>query len=311
MHAMKGILPPRGIITVLNTPFGKNDAVDLDALQRNVKNAITAGVAGFLVPAMASEVGSLTGDERVSIVRAVLDANDGRTCMIGGASAKTGEERVTLARQLLDLHVPGILASIEYANDEQYLRDVGQLARLDPGFLMVQDWSTTGYGVPVATVVKAMAEYDAFKALKVEVVPAGVKYTELLEATGGKLHVSGGWAVMQMVEALDRGVHAFMPTGMHRIYTTIYSRYTSGDRPGAVALFEEILPVLAFSNQHLDVSIHFFKRLLHYQGVYPTNCVRAPALIFDATHERIAKELCARVVSIEERISIEREKKTG
>jgi 4-hydroxy-tetrahydrodipicolinate synthase len=82
-----------------------------------------------------------------------------------------------------------------------------------------------------------------------------------------------------------------MPTGMHSIYTQIYKLYHSGQRPAAQALFNRLLPVLAFSNQHLDLSIHFFKQLLYRQGIYPTPRVRAPILEFDALHHKIADEL--------------------
>jgi 4-hydroxy-tetrahydrodipicolinate synthase len=82
-----------------------------------------------------------------------------------------------------------------------------------------------------------------------------------------------------------------MPTGMHEIYTRIFALYQSGQRDDARALFNRLLPVLAFSNQHLDISIHFFKRLLHRQGLYATDRVRQPILPFDAHHARIADEL--------------------
>ncbi|MHA1371388.1 MAG: dihydrodipicolinate synthase family protein, partial [Promethearchaeota archaeon] len=125
------------------------------------------------------------------------------------------------------------------------------------------------------------------------------KYSSVLEMTGGKLHVSGGWAVMQMIEALDRGVHAMMPTAMHEIYSKIYDYYRSGDRENACRLFYKILPVLAFSNQHLDISIHFFKRLLYKKGIYATPMVREPILKFDNFHERTADELIKNVLEIE------------
>jgi len=64
---------------------------------------------------------------------------------------------------------------------------------------------------------------------------------------------------MQMIEGLDRGLHAFMPTGMHWTYARIYKLYQDGKRADARVLFNKVLPILAFSNQHLDVSIHFFK----------------------------------------------------
>jgi 4-hydroxy-tetrahydrodipicolinate synthase len=163
---------------------------------------------------------------------------------------------------------------------------------------MLQDWDATGYGVPVSVIVRLFEDVEAFRCLKVEVVPAGVKYSEVIEATGGRLHVSGGWAVMQMIEALDRGVHAFMPTGMHAVYTRIFSLYHEGQRDAARALFNRLLPVLAFSNQHLDISIHFFKRLLYRQGVYATPRVREPILPFDAFHERMADELIEYVLEL-------------
>jgi dihydrodipicolinate synthase/N-acetylneuraminate lyase len=133
----------------------------------------------------------------------------------------------------------------------------------------------------------------------VEVVPAGRKYSELLAATGGRLHVSGGWAVMQMIEALDRGVHAFMPTALHAVYVRIYRLYATGDRQGARDLFERLLPILAFANQHLDISIHFFKGLLHAHGIYATPSVRRPILPFDDAHARLAQELIARACALE------------
>nr|MDO8111991.1 dihydrodipicolinate synthase family protein [Candidatus Sigynarchaeota archaeon] len=229
----------------------------------------------------------------------------GRVPVIGGASATTPGARIKHANAAIDAGCAGILASIPYQDDEQYMRDVMALARLDPGFLMLQDWSSTGYGVPVPLIVKLFKEIDAFKALKIEVVPAGVKYSEVIEATGGKLHVSGGWAVMQMIEALDRGVHAFIPTGMHHIYTEIYGLYASGKRNEAKDLFNKIVPVLAFSNQHLDISIHFFKRLLFKQGIYATPRVRQPILPFDEVHERIATELIDAVILLENNIKNE------
>jgi 4-hydroxy-tetrahydrodipicolinate synthase len=147
------------------------------------------------------------------------------------------------------------------------------------------------------------AEIEVFRCLKIEVVPAGRKYTEVLEATRGKLHVSGGWAVMQIIEALDRGVHAFMPTGMHNIYTALYSLYRQGKRDDARRLFNELLPVLAFSNQHLDISLHFFKQLLYKQGIYATPKVRKPILPFDTYHQKIADELIEHVMRLTEHVT--------
>lgn len=294
----KKLLELRGIVTVLNTPFAINNTIDAEALRKHVRVALRAGVSGFLVPAMASEVNQLSRDERMSMVETVLDECDGRVPVIGGASAPTHEQRRWWAHQLVTLGCDGVLVSVPYENDIQYERAIWDVAESRPHFLMLQDWDPLGYGIPVPLIRKLFDEVDVFRSLKIEVVPAGVKYTQVLEATQGNLHVAGGWAVTQFIEGLDRGVHAFMPTGMHEIYTRLYDLYSQGNREAAKRLFHHLLPVLSFSNQHLDISIHFFKRLLHQQGIYSTTIVRPPILPFDHHHETIAQELIEYVMEL-------------
>ena len=300
---MKALLPLDGIVTVLNTPFTGRDTIDTEGLRRNVALALDAGVAGFLVPAMAGEVDKLTQAERDLMVATVVETVRGRATVIGGASAKTASDRVAAARRVIDLGCDGVLASIPYENDDAYRKAVEKLDALRPGFLMLQDWDFGGGGLPLPLIVRLFDEVESFRCLKVEVVPAGVKYSAVIAATAGRLHGSGGWAVMQMIEALDRGVHAFMPTGLHRVYTRIHALYRADSRDEARALFDRLLPVIAFSNQHLDISIHFFKRLLHAQGVYATALVREPILPFDEHHERTARALIAYAMRLEEELA--------
>lgn len=346
----------RGIVTVLNTPFTQENRVDLGSIERNVIRACEAGVAGFLVPALAGEVGQLSQDERVAMVRTVLETvrlyGEGRTprerlisgedgylppkegarqvndenggsaiqpvegieetpegrdavldlhhspWVIGGSTAQDGKERIAAAEALLELGCDGILAWIPYTTDDQYEQEVRELASLKPPFLMLQDWDPSGPGLPIELIRRLFEEVEEFKALKIETMLAGPKYTAVLKATGGRLHVSGGWAVTQMIEALDRGVHAFMPTGMHEIYCEIFRRYAIGNREGATDLFRKILPVLAFSNQHLDISILFFKRLLWREGTYATPRCRKLQYQWDEYQERIADELIELAIGV-------------
>lgn len=291
----------RGIVTVLNTPFTAADAIDLSGLRMNVQNAIEAGVSGFLVPAMASEVDLLSLDEKRDIVSLVVSASQGRAVVIGGASAGTQEHRLRLAGEFIELGCDGILVQMDAQTDPGVIeQDLTAIAALQPEILMVQDWDSTGSGIPVSTIVRLFARVERFNWLKIEVRDAGPKYSQVLAATSGELNVAGGWAVTQMIDGLDRGVHAFMPTGMHPIYVEIYRRYASGDRVGAAQLFQQIEPVLAFSNQSLNVSIRFFKQLLHCQGVYATPGVRIPGEPLTPEQDRAARELISVVTSIED-----------
>lgn len=294
----------RGIITVLNTPFTAEDAIDLPGLTKNVRNAISAGVAGFLVPAMASEVGHLTPDEKQQIVSRVVDESQGRVVVIGGASADTQEERYRLAKQYINLGCDGVLVQLNAQSDVSELQnDLTELASLKPKLLMVQDWDADGPGIPLNVIKQLFETIERFSWLKIEVADAGPKYTDVLNLTAGNLNVAGGWAVTQMIDGLNRGVHAFMPTGMHAIYAEICRRFYRGDRNSAAELFRRIQPVLDFSNQSLGVSIVFFKRLLHAQGIYATPAVRIPDVHFTREQESMADELIDVTVALESEIA--------
>ncbi|WP_339922214.1 dihydrodipicolinate synthase family protein [uncultured Cyclobacterium sp.] len=298
----KELYPLKGIVTVLNTPFTQEDTIDYKALKDNVLNALNAGVAGFLVPAMAAEVYKLSYLEREKMLTLVLETVEDRVPVIGGAGEQDLSKSKVLLKNYIKLGCKNVLFQIPFVDEQQFSNHFEELATLGPEMIMLQDWNATGYGLPDDLICNLFEEVPAFRCLKIETVPAGLKYSRILELTKGKLNVSGGWAVSQMVEGLHRGVHAFMPTGMHSIYTTIYRLYEEGKPKEAEALFEKIIPVLAFSNQHLDISIHFFKRLLYRQGIYATPNVRNPILSFDALHQKLADKHIDRILHIEKEL---------
>jgi 4-hydroxy-tetrahydrodipicolinate synthase len=255
----------------------------------------------LIVPAVASEVGRLTPDERRRLVAAVADQAQGRVPVIAGASAAEVGETLAMAEWALRHSCAGVLVQPPAAlvRDATGLRRyLAEVAGTGVPMLMVQDLEWNGPGIPVETIRALFEEIEAFRCIKIEVVPAGPKYSAVLAATGGRLNVSGGWASTQLIEALDRGVHGFMPSAHYWVYAEILRCYRAGDRTGAVTLFERLLPVLAFTSQHIDVSIAFQKRLAVRQGIFRTARVRAPEVPFDAVHERIAGELLERALAL-------------
>lgn len=287
-----------GIVTVLNTPFDNEGKVDPAALSRHVEYALDAGVDGFLIPAMAAEVAKLSHSERRNLLETVLGTVAGARPVVAGVYADGGDSRLELVRDYVSLGARVVLVSIPFESADQLVRDVSDVAAAGPEIVMVQDWAPSGYGIPIEAIERLAAEVPAFRSIKIEVAASGIKYSQVLERTGGSLHVAGGWAVTQMMEGLERGVHAFMPTALHEIYVAIYRRYQAGDITGARELYHKLLPIITFSNQHLDVSIHFFKRLLHRQGIYATSLVREPTLPFDRHHEAQAEYLIGYAIDL-------------
>ena len=287
-----------GIIGVVNTPFTDSDEIDVGSLKRYADHSLNCGVVGFLVTAMAAEINKLSTRERIQIIDKLVSCVNGRVPVIAGASSVSRSERLELAQEGIDHGADGILVNIPYEDEKSYLEQIGEMDKLNPPFLMIQDWSFNNYGIPVPVIQKAFNAFESFKCLKVEVAPAGKKYTDVIEASKGRLHVSGGWAGSQMIEALDRGVNAFMPTILHDVYGEIYRLHRSGERAEAKELFFKLLKIIAFSHQHLDISIHFNKQLVYRQGIFSTPKVREPILTFDKYHQKIADELIEYAISL-------------
>jgi len=286
--------PLQGVVVSLDTPFDDGGRIDFASLERLVEWHLRCGAAGFLVPARAAEVEALTVAERIEIVRQVSGQVKGRAELIAGATADDPAETRAVAEAAARLGCEGVLAEVPppLRRDRAGLLEFVQtLASAGMPMLMIQDLEWGGFGIPVELIAEAFEAVPAFRCLKVEVVPAGPKYTAVLEATGGRLHVSGGWAAEHMFEALDRGVDVFMPTAMTGLYALIYRAHRSGDREAARRWFHRILPVLAFTHQHLDISIQFYKRLYRHRGLFRTVLVRKKALPYDAHHERYGDEM--------------------
>jgi 4-hydroxy-tetrahydrodipicolinate synthase len=295
---IKELFPMFGIMPAMNTPFTEDDRIDLDGIQKHIDSAIEAGICGFLIPVVASEVNKLSFEERNSIIGAASEANHGRVPLIAGASALTREECLKNVKNLLRFHPDCILANIPYQNDEQYVDYVKSIAALNPPMLMIQDFDIHGGGVPVPLLVRLFEEIDCFRCIKIETLPAGPKYTALIEATGNSLHVSGGWSITQLIDAWDRGVHSMASTTMYEPFCKIYELYKKGRRDKAVELYEKIQPVIVFSHQYIDVSIHFYKHLMYRQGIYKTPRVRQPIIDYDRYFRRIGDEMIDKALNI-------------
>ncbi len=291
---MKERAPLNGVVAIPQTPFDEHDRVDLDSLARGVADRLAAGVDGLLYPVVASEVGQLTAEERRTTTRAVLEAAAGRVPVIVGASADDPRDVRAHAAFGLEHGAAGVLvqAPIGLLRDEAATLGFFRAVCEAPiGLLMIQDLDWGGPGLPIPTIVRLFDEIEPFRAIKVETVPAGTKYSAILAATDGRLTVAAGWAVPYLIEALDRGIHVVTPGGLHWPIVEVVRRYRAGDRAGARALFDRLLPILGWQNQHIDISNQFLKLLAVRQGIFAGASLRRPGIPFDQAHRRIADEL--------------------
>lgn len=288
-----GATLPLGIVPVLQTPFTAGGAIDYASLERLIEDGLAAGAAGFLAPAVASEVETLAAGERRELLRFVAATAGGRVPLVAGCSAASAAECASWTAAAAEAGARAcLIAGPPALRDDPaallaYLRESAS-----PLPLVVQDLDWTGPGLALGTLLRLRDSLPMLAGVKVESVPAGPKYTQVKQALGAGFHVSGGWAAPQMIEALDRGVDAFIPeTSMVRIYTAIWRSHRDGRRDEALRLFRQLIPVLAFSNQELRLSIAFFKRLLVKKGIFASGAMRLQGFEWDSFNQRIADEL--------------------
>lgn len=292
--ARKEKYPLHGVVVSLNTPFDEQGRVDVASLERCVDFHLQEGAAGFIAGAQASEVYTLTTPERMEVLRCARATTRGRAELFASATSRENRERTLVAEEAIRMGCDGVLVEVpeELQGDEaKVLGFFKEFGRIGMKTLMIQDLSWHGTGMPIPLITRLFEEIEPFRCLKVETVPACPKYSAVLEATEGRLHVSGGWASLRLLEALDRGVDVIMPTGMTGQFRRIFEAYTRGERDRAKSLYYQVLPVLAFTQQHLDISIQFYKRFFYHRGIFSTPKARSPRILYDSVHERYAQEL--------------------
>jgi len=298
---------PRGIVPLFETPFLENGAIDYESLPKLIEYSIAAGgVNGLTAPLMASEVVALTKEEREQIVTVAASAIAGRVPFIVGATSEDREVCrffAKLTEKVAAAYLVAVPNSL-YGQTDALLSYFRSIVAASSAPLIIQDLQWNGPGMDLDTIRRLCDELPTLAGLKIETVPAGTKYTAVREAFGPDFYISGGWAVPQLIEALDRGVDAMIPEcALTPVYGAIYREYSAGNRDEAIRIFRELIPVLVFSNQELYHSIAFFKRMLTRKGLLKTAAMRSPGYSWDRYNLRVADEVIDYYFALEARIS--------
>jgi 4-hydroxy-tetrahydrodipicolinate synthase len=294
----------RGIIPSLHTPFCRDNKVDILSLQKLIDHTIVSGCAGMLVGAVAGENASLSLDEKETIINACVKHNNNRLPLIVSCSANNQYDRITLSRAAKVAGADWILCQTpNNLNGNELTECFNEIADAGPSNLMIQDLSWTDNGMNDEDILLLFENIKKFKGLKIEVLNSGPKYSRILKATNHKLHLSGGWAIMGMIEALNRGVHAFIPSTMEVIYNQIYNLFIEKKINKARDLFSAILPILSFTHQHIDIAIKFSKMLRVREEIFTTELCRSPISEFDIYQLEEANIHIEKVISLQNNIN--------
>src|SRR5690349_17223359 len=111
---MKGKYALRGVVVSLDTPFDADGRVDFRSLERLVEWHLRCGAVGFLTPARAAEVETLTLAERLEIVERVRDQVKGRAELVACATSVSsdGADTRAISEAAAKFGCEGVLAEV-------------------------------------------------------------------------------------------------------------------------------------------------------------------------------------------------------
>lgn len=290
-----------GVFPVLPTPFTPDGVIDPDAIETLVAFVVDAGVDGIVYPGMASEVETLTPDERAVMVRRVGTALAGRLPFIVGASdadperaaAHAEEGRKAGARAAM-IMAPAMMRTDIDAHCAYYEK----IAARTPLPIMLQNApQPMGAGLSPEHVAAIIKNVPAIRFVKEETLPCGQHVTHILSAVGENLDgVFGGAGARYLIDELSRGAAGTMPaTELADIHVAIWRAFRSGKKDEARRLYSRTLPLLLFQ---AVFRVRLTKAVLTARSLLQSRFARAAGPQLDPADESECNALIAEAADL-------------
>jgi len=278
-----------GVFPVLPTPFRPDGAPDREALLRLADFALECGADGVVFPGMASEVETLTPEERATLVVAVGGHLRGRVPFIVGASEADPAQASARAKEGA-AHGAGaamIMASPEAGQDvaAQSAFFAAVAAACDIPIMLQNAPPPNGAGLAPQAIASIVAAVPGIRFVKEETLPCGQHVSAILASCAGKLDaVFGGAGARYVVDELARGAAGTMPAlEFADVHARLYRAWRSGEDGEARRLYNASLPLLMFQAVFRTRAT---KEVLRRRGLLAQTGARAAGPKLDRHDER-------------------------
>ena len=161
--------PLTGTITALVTPF-RNQQVAYDDLARLVSYQIKGGINGLVPVGTTGESPTLSHEEHLDVVRAVVEAARGRVPVIAGTGSNSTREAVELTRLSDEAGADAMLVVAPYYNKPSPEGVYGYFAELaeatDKPIILYSIPGRCGIEISVPVVERLRARYPHVRTIK-------------------------------------------------------------------------------------------------------------------------------------------------
>ncbi len=283
-----------GIIPAVTTPFDASGAIDTDGLDGNVAALLDAGVHGIVATGTMGEAGSLSTDERRTVVRAVVEAVEGRVPVIVGVSAGTPAAAIALAADAADAGASALmmLPPLGYRGDareiEGHYRAVAEAGGLP--LMAYNNPEASGTDMRADLIARLYEEIDAVVAVK-ECSGDARRIPEIINAAPGLEVLVGGddWALEGFAAGASgwvSGVADVLP----RECVELYEACRSGDLETARTIYARLLPLARFDMT--PKLVQYFKAAMDEVGFAGGPC-RPPRLALTEDERAVLRDAMA------------------
>jgi dihydrodipicolinate synthase/N-acetylneuraminate lyase len=285
-----------GIIPAVTTPFDASGAIDEGALERNVAAYLDAGVHGLVANGTMAEAGSLSAEERRTVVAAIARAAGGRVPVIAGVSAGTPSAAIAFAADAAEAGATALmmLPPLGYAGDAReiaaFYRAVAEAGGLP---LMAYNNPAASGGTDMAPDLIAALGAEIENVVAVKECSGDVRRIPAIMALAPDLEVLVGgddWAL----EGFYAGAIGWV-TGVADVVPAecveLWERCRAGDLEPARAIYHRMLPLARFDMT--PKLVQYFKAAMDEVGL-TGGPVRPPRLeLTEPEREALAAALRA------------------
>ena len=106
----------RGVYPAMTTPFHEDGSIDFQTLRADARRLVDAGVDGLVPVGSTGESATLSHDEHIEVVKAVVDAVGDDVPIIAGSGSNNTREALSLSRRSADAGADGLLLISPYYN---------------------------------------------------------------------------------------------------------------------------------------------------------------------------------------------------
>jgi 4-hydroxy-tetrahydrodipicolinate synthase len=231
-----------GVITAMATPFADDGALDVEAGRRLARHLVEHGSHGLVVAGTTGESPTLSDDEKVRLLDAVLEEVGDQATVIAGTGSNDTQHTVGLTERARDVGAHAVLVVTPYYNKPNR---AGLLAHFAAAAEAAGELPVVLYNIPSRTVINVPPD------LLAEIAAANANVVAVKQANNDDLGPIEGLEILAgnddvFARTLELGGTGGILVASHVVGTQmreLYEAAVGGDHERAAEIDAELGPI--------------------------------------------------------------------